>query len=57
MNATKVLYLKILWNDNNVVSSAYDESITMTTPSITYIESQFLNKVMRFSTYNPDYFN
>lgn len=39
MNANKVLYLKILWNDNNVVSSAYDESITMTKPTITYTES------------------
>ena len=39
MGANKVLYLKILWNDNNVVSSAYDESITMTKPTITYTES------------------
>ncbi|MBR1844364.1 MAG: hypothetical protein IJ790_01390 [Lachnospiraceae bacterium] len=39
MAANKVLYLKILWNDNNVVSSAYDESITMSKPNITYTEN------------------
>ena len=31
-----VVYMKILWDDNNVVSSAYDESVIITKPQIGY---------------------
>ena len=31
-----VVYMKILWDDNNVVSSAYDESVIITKPKIGY---------------------